>query len=125
MNSQIQSIYKTRKVTGKSGVEITLHSEIDPDEGAFIHRIISQDANISKTLEVGCAYGLSSLHICDALSSRSNPQHIIVDPFQYSKWDGVGIRNLEEAGIDFFRLIEKNQSLLCPSCLAWVRGRLI
>jgi predicted O-methyltransferase YrrM len=117
MNAQINSIYKSRKVIGRSGVDIPLHSEIDPAEGAFLHQIVSQDSNISKTLEVGCAYGLSSLHVCDALSSRSNPQHIIIDPFQYSHWDGVGIRNLEEAGIRFFKLIEKRSEFALPELL--------
>jgi predicted O-methyltransferase YrrM len=117
MNPQIKSIYATRKVIGKNGAEITLHSEIDPAEGEFIHQIISQDTNVSKTLEVGCAYGLSSLHICDALKSRPNPQHTIVDPFQYSDWGGVGISNLEKAGVTFFRLIEEQSEFALPALL--------
>jgi predicted O-methyltransferase YrrM len=117
MNPQIQAIYQTRKVTGKNGKEILLRGEIDSAEGAFIHQIISQDASISKTLEVGCACGLSSLHICDALGSRPNPQHIIVDPFQNSEWEGAGIRNLEQAGIGFFKLIEKKSEFALPELL--------
>ena len=118
MSLQLQNIYETRKVIGKSGAEIELHSEVDPAEGEFLHNIICQDSTISRTLEVGCACGLSSLHICDALRSRAHPQHIIIDPFQSSDWDGVGIRNLEEAGFDFFKLIEKPSELALPELLS-------
>ena len=60
---------------------------------------------------------MSSLYICDALASRPNPQHTIIDPFQYSQWDGVGIRNLEDAGIRFFNLIEKRSEFALPELL--------
>ena len=123
MNPQIEVIYSSRKVTAKSGAQIALHSEIDPADGAFIHQVISQDSSISKTLEVGCAHGLASLHICDALSSRSNPHHVIIDPFQYSEWEGAGIRNLEDAGIDFFRLIEKKSEFALPELLSQGESR--
>jgi predicted O-methyltransferase YrrM len=117
MNSQIDSIYSSRKAIGRSGAEFPLHSEIDPAEGAFIQQVISQDATISRSLEVGCAYGLSSLHICDALSSRTAPQHTIIDPFQSSVWDGAGVRNLEEAGFRFFKLIEERSEFALPELL--------
>jgi predicted O-methyltransferase YrrM len=117
MNSYIRSIYESKRVVGKSGLEIALHSEIDPSEGAFIHRVITEDTGITKTLEVGCAYGLSSLHICDALGSRPGARHFIIDPFQASQWDGVGVRNLEKAGISFFTLIENKSEIALPELL--------
>lgn len=118
MNPQIQAIYDGRKVIGKSGAEIALHSEIDPAEGAFIHRIISEDTSITRTLEIGCACGLSSLHICDALASRPGARHLIIDPFQTSVYDSVGLLNLEQAGIGFFDLIEKRSEFALPELLS-------
>ncbi len=117
MNPHIDSIYASRKVTGRSGRQFDLTSEIDPDEGRFLHRIIAGDPDISKTLEVGCAYGVSSLHICAALRSRANPQHTLIDPFQNSQWDGVGVKNLEDSGIGFFNLIEKRSEFALPELL--------
>jgi len=114
MNSYIESIYATRQVAGKSGTLHALHSEIDPQEGAFLHRIISEDPSITKTLEVGCAYGLSSLHICDALRLRPEARHTIIDPAQYSYWDGAGIKNLEDPGINFFDLILQGSEFALP-----------
>jgi predicted O-methyltransferase YrrM len=124
MNPHIESIYTSRQVTGKSGAKHALHSAIDRDEGAFIHRIISDDPAISKTLEIGCAYGLSSLHICDAIRSRPGARHTIIDPFQNEQWDGVGIRNLKESGVDFFDLIEERSEFALAELTRAGEGRL-
>src|ERR1035441_3354206 len=73
MNPIIDEIYETKIVRDSSGNEYALSSEIDSTEGDFLYRLISSDKSIMKTLEVGCAYGLSSLHICEALRNRSSP----------------------------------------------------
>ena len=118
MNPTITAIYESRKVTGASGAEHPLEAEIGPDEGEFLHKIISADPTVVRTLEVGCAYGLSSLHICHALRDRPEARHTIIDPFQNTQWDGVGVSNLARAGVDFFRLIEKRSEFALPEVLA-------
>ncbi len=55
---------------------------------------------------MGCAYGLSALHICGALKGREGAHHVIVDPFQNTTWRGIGLENLRREGIDFVELIE-------------------
>jgi predicted O-methyltransferase YrrM len=117
MNTLIQKIYETRSVVGRSGNVHPLHSEIDHEEGKFLFELIEDDPSIVKTLEVGCAYGLSSLHICQALQDRSGASHTIIDPFQNTSWDGVGIKNLEEAGVSFFELIEMKSEFALPRLL--------
>ena len=89
-------------MVGRSGATPRLHSEIDYEEGRFLHEIIRDDASIHKTLEVGCAYGFSSLQICSALSGRDGAHHTIIDPFQNSDWDGVGTKHLDQAGLNFY-----------------------
>ena len=76
-----------------------------------------------KTLEVGCAYGLSSLHICLATRNRDLASHTIIDPNQNTSWDGVGIRNLEKAGISFFSLIEERSEFALPQLLDGNEGQ--
>jgi predicted O-methyltransferase YrrM len=117
MNSFIESIYTSGQVKDRTGAEHKLHSSIDPEEGIFIEKIILDNPGISRTLEVGCAYGLSSLHICHAISSRVNPSHIILDPFQNSYWKGVGVKNLEDSGVKCFKLIEKGSEFALPELL--------
>lgn len=57
------------------------------------------------SLEVGLAFGVSALFICEALSAAGGKRHIIIDPVQDSGWKRIGLQNLERAGfgslIDF------------------------
>ncbi|MBV9344250.1 MAG: class I SAM-dependent methyltransferase [Gammaproteobacteria bacterium] len=117
MNSVIEQIYATRQVVGKSGRVQELHSAIDKEEGEFLYRILSNDPTLVKTLEVGCACGLSSLYICEATRGRSGAHHTIIDPHQNSGYDGVGIRNLQQAGVGHAQLIEERSEFVLPRLL--------
>jgi len=52
-------------------------------------------------IEIGLAYGSSALAIGEALCSTGppNPSHIVIDPFQASAFDNVGLEALEAAGL--------------------------
>ncbi|MGD0944189.1 MAG: class I SAM-dependent methyltransferase [Acidimicrobiales bacterium] len=116
-NPIIDEIYKTRIVRDASGNEYKLSAEVDSVEGDYLYRLISSDVLIKKTLEVGCASGLSSLHICEALRTRPGVSHVIIDPYQTDVWHGVGVANLERANIGFFRLISEPSELALPDLL--------
>jgi predicted O-methyltransferase YrrM len=117
MKQIINEIYERGSVLGWSGQVHKLHSAISPEEGEFLFSIIQDDPTIKRTLEVGCAYGLSSLHICAAIRDRKGASHTIIDPFQKSQWDAAGIKNLEKAGVDFFNLIENKSEIALPQLL--------
>jgi predicted O-methyltransferase YrrM len=117
MNDVIQQIYDTGEVVGRSGNIHKLHSAIDPAEGEFLSSIIREDTGIASTLEIGCAYGLSSLHICMATQGRAGVSHTMIDPFQNTQWDGVGVINLEKAGIEYFELVEQKSEFALPRLL--------
>ncbi len=119
----IDEIYQTRTVQDASGNKYELRSEIDPVEGNYLYRLVMSDESITKTLEVGCAYGLSSLHICEGLRNRPNASHVIVDPKQMTDWHGVGLAHLERAGIDFFRLIPEASELALPDLVRTQAGQ--
>jgi len=123
MKQIIHKIYEMGTVTGRSGEVHKLHSAIDPREGEFLFNIIDKDPKVLKTLEIGCAYGLSSLHICVATNRRTGASHTIVDPFQNTHWDGVGMKNLEEAGIGFFELVEVKSEFALPRLLEKNEGQ--
>jgi predicted O-methyltransferase YrrM len=122
MEQIIEEIHASQRVTGRSGAALRLHSAIDPEEGLFLEGIIRGDSSVARTLEVGCAYGLSSLHICKALRGRPGAKHTILDPFQNSQWDGAGIRNLEEAGVDYFEWVEELSEIALPRILSEEEG---
>lgn len=117
MNPVLERILNTRKVR-VGDREVELGSEIPKGEGQFLWDLITSNRP-ARTLEIGCAFGVSSLFICDALSRVSDHfRHIIIDPFQHRDWHGAGVKSLEEAGFsDHIELIEKGSEIALPRLL--------
>ena len=116
IEDQLNQIFKSNIVYDEHGVEHTLSSNIDINEGHFITDIINK-YNFNNTIEIGCAMGISSLFICSALKSKSNKHHTIIDPMQSSDWANIGKNNLEKAGVDFFEIIEQPSEIVLPKLL--------
>jgi predicted O-methyltransferase YrrM len=112
----LEQILTNRAVEDDHGNLLPLHSEISAEEGERIFACIRRHA-FSRTLEIGCAYGISSLYICDAIYKQTSPHHIIIDPFQAAHWHNVGIRNLRKAGFRCWELIEQLSELALPKLL--------
>jgi predicted O-methyltransferase YrrM len=104
MNEVLRSIISSGSVVTEDGQIRTCHSGITQEEGEFLQEIIRNERP-QISIEVGCAYGISSLYICEALREVSAAKHIIIDPYQHSLWEDIGIANLRRAGyadiIDF------------------------
>ena len=103
-------------VLSPSGTKKPLHSNIDIEELDFITKII-QENQYSSSIEIGCAYGLSSLAIAGALNNHNRKQ-IIIDPYQSTDWEKIGIQNLEKAGCKDYNLIEEKSEIALPKELA-------
>lgn len=112
----LSEILDTGTVKTGAGEVLPLNSAIDRQEGEFIARLI-RERGFSQSLEIGCAYGISSLFICDALAVNPNWSHTIIDPNQQSEWLGVGIANLLRADMLQFTLIEEPSELALPKLL--------
>ena len=117
MNEVIEQIYRTRQTLGRSGPRAVDDTAIDRQEGEFLYRTIRERAGTLKTLEVGCAYGLSSLFICEALRGKPEGRHTIIDPGQTRTFDGAGILALERAGLENFSLLEGPSEIELPVLL--------
>jgi predicted O-methyltransferase YrrM len=93
---------------------IKLRSSITREEGDFLTEIISE-IKPKVTLEVGLAYGISALFICQAIKKNPGTRHIIIDPSQNTDWGGLGLYSLKRAGcqeiIDFY---EKSSQTVLP-----------
>jgi predicted O-methyltransferase YrrM len=73
---------------------------MDRAEGTLLQHII-EDVRPATSLEIGFAYGVSTLYICEALAGLRQPaRHIVIDPFQTTQWRGIGLRNIREAGFE-------------------------
>jgi predicted O-methyltransferase YrrM len=112
MNSVLEEILATQMVVAEDGSRVKIHSGISRSEGELLQSLIKKyDPTI--TLEVGLAYGISALFICDALKVRPETRHIVIDPNQNQSgaggaWNGIGFGNLKRAGFaGFVNLIEE------------------
>lgn len=110
----IKEIFDTQSVHSRDGVAYPLRGNIDFDEGMFLYDLISGDESIQRTLEIGCGHGISSLFICNALEKKIYKEHFIIDPNQNSHYNGVGIANLEKAGVTFFNFIPERSEFALP-----------
>ncbi|WP_439883015.1 class I SAM-dependent methyltransferase [Pontibacter sp. MBLB2868] len=109
------AILKTNKIHDELGKEHILDSNIDFAEGIFIEKLVRENGFV-RTIEVGCANGISSLFICSALPSE-NGHHTIIDPFQSTDWKSIGITQLRNAGVGNFSLIEEVSEIALPKLL--------
>jgi len=113
----IDEIYRTRTVRDAQGNEYELSSEVDRSEGEYLLDLVTSDSSIVKSVEIGCAYGLSSLYICEGLKDRPGASHTIIDPSQGDVWHDVGIAQLERVGFNFFDLMREPSELALPQLL--------
>lgn len=76
---------------------------ITVDEGDALRRWVLRE-QATKTIEIGLAFGVSALHICEGLVQvgKLNPQHVAIDPFQAGSFANRGLQALEEAGVRSF-----------------------
>lgn len=106
MNKVLQDIINDN-IINYNGKLTKIHSHIEFDQGFFLKRLI-KEIKAEKSLEVGLAYGISTLFICDSLVKTDKTCHIVMDPYQYTDWEGIGIYNLKMAGyediIEFYNL---------------------
>lgn len=112
----IEEILDSRQVTDEKGNTYELHSEISKAEGEFISELILGN-EVEQSIEIGCAFGISSFYICNALSKKKSPHHVIIDPHQWSQWHGIGVHNLKRARFSFFELIEQPSEIALPRLL--------
>lgn len=117
MNSVLKEILETGRVSdGKETLPLT--SFMDEREGDLISKVV-ESVRPTTSLEVGFAYGVSTLFVCEALAKIGKPaKHVVVDPFQFSEWRGIGLRNVKTAGYEkFLELREERSEIALPQLL--------
>src|SRR5258708_31778268 len=71
----------SQQVAARDGSTVPLNSHISRGEGHAIQRLI-RASKPQVSLEVGLAYGVSALYICEALAEVGGIKHIVIDPYQ-------------------------------------------
>jgi predicted O-methyltransferase YrrM len=116
-NEQLVRMYTDGVVHDREGNPIDSDvrtSAIAVEDCLLLHKIVS-DNDITRTLEVGMAYGASSLAICEGLRGRDGARHVAMDPFQQHSYDGMGPLIVERAGFnDMFEFYEDYSYRVLP-----------
>lgn len=76
---------------------------------------------VARTIEIGLAYGMSALFICEGLiaNQRENAHHVAIDPYQSKGFKNCGMQLLEEAGVgELIEIHEEESQILLPRFLS-------
>jgi predicted O-methyltransferase YrrM len=120
----IERLYSDGIVRGEDGTQHPISpASVTADRGAFIRDVcISEGA--TRTLEIGMAWGVSTLFILEALlENDAGPgAHLVIDPYEFTEYHGAGRRNVKEAGLEELTEIKEEASeVLLPKFI--LQGR--
>ncbi len=112
MNPLLTEMLQNQRVTTAAGEEVVLHSHLPELEGKVLQSWLHQ-YQPERLLEIGMAYGGSSLFICEATATWPISHYHIIDGFQSTEWQGIGLANLDRAGFGGHFILHEELSELC------------
>lgn len=88
----LQSMYNGEPQPGENGTlyDIDDTTRISIEEGLTLYSLCLAQP-VAATLEVGLAYGFSTVFLLAALERAGHGSHVAVDPFQRRDWHGIGV----------------------------------
>lgn len=115
MNQVLKNIYSSGKVEDNDHDFLDCFPTSIPFEtGMALYHLVRKHKP-GKTLEVGMAFGLSTLFMCQALKDNGSGLHTAIDPFQSTSWRSIGILNIERAELkEVFRFFEAHSYETLP-----------
>jgi cephalosporin hydroxylase len=105
--SALTSLYRGDLQRGNNGqlFEIDPITSIEAPNGVWLYdeycRLIPR-----ASLEIGMAYGCSTLFFLAAIAKNGAGAHTAIDPFERESWHGVGLENVRNLGATAFQFIE-------------------
>lgn len=120
-NRFLAEIIYSRKVTSATGETRPLSAEISRQEMLFVLDIMAHLNPCRSVLEIGCAYGISSIVLAHGLA-KNGPDftYTILDPNQSSGFANIGRDNIRKAGFTNFDLREVGSEVELPKL--WAKG---
>ena len=82
-----------------SAHELRADTRISRNKGAFLFEL-HERLRPKLSVEVGFAYGYSTLYILAAMKSGGYGHHMAIDPYQSQLWHGIGLRQVTRIGME-------------------------
>ena len=95
MNKLLESIFETRQFHTSANHTIEISSETSKQQCEYLQAIIRNN-NFKKSLEIGFAYGMSTLAITEEIV-KNGGDHVVIDKFQFDHWGGHGLDLINQA----------------------------
>lgn len=99
MNQVLNRIYETQSVEDAEGNVINPFPTSTSLQIGTLFQELIQTNKLERTLEIGMAYGLSTMFICQAHRDKGSGSHIAIDPFQSTFWKSIGLLNIQKSGL--------------------------
>ncbi|WP_336513817.1 O-methyltransferase [Pollutibacter soli] len=116
MSQLLDEVFKARSFTNSKGELVKVHSETNRDQCKFLQQII-RDKKASKTIEIGFAFGISTLAITEEVAKNGH-RHVVIDRFENTGWHGNGLELLSMAGLsDAIEFYEEYCYIILPELL--------
>jgi predicted O-methyltransferase YrrM len=119
MNALLERIYRSGEVEDADGHRIRCSPVgVTLEAGTVLYDLI-RATRPERTLEIGLAYGVSALFICQAHRDNGTGRHTAIDPFEQDVWQSIGVLNIERAGLsDLFRFLPAPSFEVLPQLYA-------
>ena len=88
------------------------HTKISREQGELLAALHAK-LRPAVSIEVGMAYGYSTLFIADAMHEHGYGQHFAIDPFQRGHWKGIALAAVDE--LDFGRRVRHVNDYSLPA----------
>jgi hypothetical protein len=95
-------LLESKRAVGKSGKVFEELAALSSVNNLLTLRALMLDVRPARTLEVGFAFGASTLAFAAShrdLGHSAASQHVALDPFQETVWDSTGLAAMEAAGL--------------------------
>jgi predicted O-methyltransferase YrrM len=97
--SPLLSMYRGEAQLGTDGQPHPIDKEtrISPSVGMWLYNLCLS-LKAEATLEIGMAYGFSTLYFLAAIAKYQTGHHTAIDPFQRPQWYGIGLAHAQAVG---------------------------
>jgi predicted O-methyltransferase YrrM len=103
------SMYDKQHQMGSDSImyELDGDTKITPEQGMCIYNLCRK-IKPQRTLEIGMAYGFSTVYFLAAIKANNMGHHVAMDPFEINDWHGIGLKKVQELGMDSsFQLMQE------------------